>query len=391
MKSEVVEKKIEASDYTGKSMPKILIKDVQIKESMYPRTTTYIDKIREYAQNIEMLPPITINTNKILIDGYHRLHAHKERGLTEIEYEVEDIPDEKVLLRSIELNAKHGIQLTNRDKKKLALQLFDGTNGKNLTQILSVPSSTFNGWVQDIRVNKKQQIEARVIHQYLDTENTIESISKDMDMAKSTVGDIINKFPDILNSVFSDKAKPDIKERYRRFLEFRPFRGNVWDIAKLVSKTSWELDINNNYFDLDFGVIPMEVFENILYYYTKPFDTVSIPGGETELIRSCQKWYRRYTTKLTKADLVYVGYAESKEFLNHLKDCKANTKEYLVMLHPNNPDFYNSNILFDLAMENIEKIMLSYPVKMYNDLQVGQASVDKRMLKLYQILSVFKK
>ena len=84
MKEKLVEKKTDAGE-----VPKIPIEDVKIKEEMYPRTQTCVDKIKEYAQNVELLPSIITNRNSILIDGFHRLSAHKECGLKEIEYVID--------------------------------------------------------------------------------------------------------------------------------------------------------------------------------------------------------------------------------------------------------------------------------------------------------------
>lgn len=65
--------------------------------------------------------------------------------------------------------------------------------------------------------------------------------------------------------------------------DFVPFLYNIWNTSK----------INNE--QKHFGNFPIEFMENLLYYYTEPFDIVYDPfagGGVT--IDACKKWYRRY-------------------------------------------------------------------------------------------------
>jgi ParB-like chromosome segregation protein Spo0J len=45
------------------------------RQDLYPRFKPNPSKIQEYAENIERLPPIELNQDNILIDGYHRWKA----------------------------------------------------------------------------------------------------------------------------------------------------------------------------------------------------------------------------------------------------------------------------------------------------------------------------
>jgi len=64
---------------------------------------------------------------------------------------------------------------------------------------------------------------------------------------------------------------------------FQPFLYNIWNTFKEENATK------------HFGLFPEIFFENLLYYYTKPFDVVYDPfvGGGTA-IDMCKKWMRRY-------------------------------------------------------------------------------------------------
>ena len=100
----------------------VKITDIVVKKELYPRLEPSEDLIEKYSENLEILPPIVINQEKILIDGLHRLRAH-ERFDAEIKPTikciVEDIKTDEILMRAIELNSQHGLQLSYREKKQL--------------------------------------------------------------------------------------------------------------------------------------------------------------------------------------------------------------------------------------------------------------------------------
>ena len=44
-----------------------------------------------------------------------------------------------------------------------------------------------------------------------------------------------------------------------------------------------------------FGTLPQDIIEQLLYYYTEPFDVIYDPfGGAGITVDACKKWYRRY-------------------------------------------------------------------------------------------------
>ena len=51
------------------------------REDLYPRIKPDMAVIARYAENLEVLPPIEVNQNNILIDGYHRWTAHRQAAL----------------------------------------------------------------------------------------------------------------------------------------------------------------------------------------------------------------------------------------------------------------------------------------------------------------------
>ena len=77
---------------------KIKIVDVRFIKELYPRFELDNYTVNQYRQSIDQLPPILISKNNILIDGYHRIQAHKLEELDEIDADVFDSEDDKEIL-----------------------------------------------------------------------------------------------------------------------------------------------------------------------------------------------------------------------------------------------------------------------------------------------------
>jgi len=244
---------------------RVKIKDIIIRKDLYPRLDVDNKKVQEYSENIETLPRIIINQDNILIDGLHRIKAYKQRGLTEIECEVEQTKsDNEIMLRAIELNATHGLQLSYKDKRSLAIRLYDLKNRKKLIKALSVAPRTFDGWVSNKAKQLKKQKEEEAILTYLKAELTQKEVAERIGISETEMSRILQ------NCKFAEMK------------DFTPFLYNLWNSSKDNQITH-------------FGNIPQSFVENLLYYYTKPFDIVYDPfagGGVT--IDACKKWFRRY-------------------------------------------------------------------------------------------------
>ena len=107
-------------------MLRVRIDDVVIRSSLYPRLEHNRDRVRQYQECVSDLPPIEINQDNWLIDGYHRLQAHVAEGLGLIGATVThtESPYEFYLLTA-ERNSKHGLPMTASDKKKFARDCFE--------------------------------------------------------------------------------------------------------------------------------------------------------------------------------------------------------------------------------------------------------------------------
>lgn len=240
------------------------IKDIIVRMDLYPRQEVDNRKIQEYSENVDLLPPVLINQDNILIDGLHRLRANKQAGNKEVEVVIEKTASEnEIYLRAIETNSTHGLQLSMKDKQSVAMRLYDGKNDERLIKSLSISERTFRNWTQVKRKLLEEEMNNKVISRYLKAENNMTDIAKDFCINNQTVANILKS---------AELPK----------LEFTPFIYNIWNSPKDNQITH-------------FGNIPQSFIENLLYYYTEPFDIVYDPfagGGIT--IDACKKWLRRY-------------------------------------------------------------------------------------------------
>lgn len=248
---------------------KLKINEIKIRMDLYPRQEPDNRKIQEYSENVELLPPILINQDNILIDGLHRLKANKQVGNTEIECLIENTNGEnEIYIRAIETNAIHGLQLSMKDKQSIAVKLYDLKNRERLIKSLSVSPRTFDGWVSNKAKQLKQEKEEEAISLYLHAELTQKDVAEEIGVSEGYINEILKNCKNAENE--------EIKN-------FQPFLYNIWNTSKEDNSIK------------HFGLFPEVFFENLLYYHTKPFDVVYDPfvGGGTAIDCS-KKWMRRY-------------------------------------------------------------------------------------------------
>jgi len=256
----------------SKNLLLVKVEDIKFLKDYYPRADFNNETVNAYRLNIDALPPITVNKDLILIDGYHRLLAHKLEGKKEIEAEVLDVPEEEILWFATKLNAKHGFQLRKEDKQRLARMFYENHHKtlKEISEVLAVSESTLSNWLRSVIVEKRREREKQIIELYLQC-YTQQEIADKIGYSQRGVSETIQKFKNKLSD------NPIIPESLQLY--------NVWNFTNRDTR-----------YGLDFkGAIPGQIVENILYYYTEPFDIVVDPmaGGGTT-IDVCKAMYRRY-------------------------------------------------------------------------------------------------
>jgi len=291
------------------------ISDIKINEELYPRREVDEELIQTYAENLEVLPPININQDDILIDGLTRLSAHKRAEKTEIKCIVEHTKnEEEIYRRAVELNASHGKQLTRREKKDVALRLFNGENGKELAGLLSVSPDCFNKWVRNIRIVREEQFKEKIVREYLHGELTEQQVADKLATTVSKVSKVKKEVFEKINLLFREKdaAPKELQEKYWEIHKFNPFTSNIWDTRNV-----------NAFDDFDVDVSKSRLEQNLLYNYTEPFSIVYTPE-DVDLVNTCKSFCRRYfkgDNLFIKPDLAVLdGRRDIESIINNLKN-----------------------------------------------------------------------
>lgn len=326
----------------------IKVSEVVYREDLYPRIQPNATQIQQYAENLDVLPPIEINQHYILIDGFHRWTAHKKANAENIKcIVIETNSDNHLLSLAIEKNSKHGLQLSNSDKKKMAVRLYNAGSGldkKEICRVLSVSNSSLASYLTDIDKQLRAERKEKIFSMYL-AGYTMQEIADSVNVDRKTIE---RETMDIYTNLEkSPKNLADFADT-----DFEPPLYNIWSFGK---KTN---EVNH------FGNSEVRIVENLLYLYTNPFDIILDPfagGGST--IDICKKRLRRYfvsdrkpiverETEIRKLDIAI----DLPEFNNRWQDVK------LVYLDPpywKQAENQYSNDIEDLANMPIEKFNIA--------------------------------
>lgn len=256
---------------------KIKVSDVVFRKDLYPRIEHNQSKAQEYSENIEHLPPIEVNQHNELIDGFHRWTGHKLAGQDEIEATVtETTSDDHLLELAIRSNAAHGLQLSQSDKKRMAIQLYSrGTRNadrkKELAKLLSVSLSAITGWVSDLDQAEREERKKVILDMWqkcYTAEEIGEAVGLGGKQSEREVTDILANLLKCRKVQFSDDFQSPIY--------------NVWAFAKKTNET------------VHFGNTEQRIVDNLLWLYTEPKDIVVDPfGGGGSTLDVCKVRGRR--------------------------------------------------------------------------------------------------
>ena len=258
------------------------IDSIHMLDDAYPRDGLDKATIEAYRTALADLPPILITTGDVLVDGAHRLQAYRLEGKTTIPIEVDStLPElptvEQILIRSAELNARHGKQLTMTEKAKLTRGLYgksiDGVvyRTSELAAKLGADERTVREWTRTQREDEKTERQRKALDLYLQC-HTQEEIAERLGWSQQIISNDLAEFTKNGNS--AENGKPD------------PLRfADVWSFTECDKR-----------FGHDFkGRIPGQIVQHTLYYYTEVFDIVVDPmAGSGTTIDVCKLMLRRY-------------------------------------------------------------------------------------------------
>ncbi|MBB1074495.1 ParB N-terminal domain-containing protein [Rhodoferax sp. 4810] len=257
----------------------IPVSQVKFRGDLYPRMEHNQAKAQEYSENIENLPPIWVNQHYELIDGNHRRIAHQLAKCETITVEIHHTTSDAHLLElAIKTNATHGLQMSQADKKKMAIKLYAaGERGadrkKALANLLAVTVRSLTEWVKDLDQAERDARKAKIKAMYFQC-YTAEEIGDAVGLTRQALE------KDVLTQLLEDVPKVAKVQ----FLddEFQLPIYNIWSFAKKTNKTS------------HFGNTEQRIVENLLWLYTQPLDIVIDPfGGGGSTLDVCNERGRR--------------------------------------------------------------------------------------------------
>jgi len=260
----------------------VKLSDVRFDESVYPRQQHDPQLVQQYAENMEAIEAaghyICVAQDLRLVDGRHRHLAYLTLYLDDHDHEVQayiyPITDDKeVYALACELNSDAGWQMTPGDKQHACIRLYRDYKytQEEIAKSLKVRKGKVVSWLQAVLDDEKKQREAKIWDMWLGC-HTHQEIAEAAQIDRT----VVTKF---LQEMCVEFQGNDL----HNFRSFDPQPYTVWNFSKLANKTTV------------FGSIPQEIIDNLLYYYTEPFNVIFDPfGGGGSTIDMCKLRKRRY-------------------------------------------------------------------------------------------------
>lgn len=157
-------------------MTLVSLSEVVFDESIYPRSIVDAATVDKYAEAMsvgDVFPAIVVESDSNrLLDGKHRLDAHRQLGLAEIEVVFVDVPEGMhPRLFCASLSSRHGLPLPDVDAADLARALYEADPDLSVTAVakaLGRARKTVDGWLVEQRETRRQIEERqREVRRYL--------------------------------------------------------------------------------------------------------------------------------------------------------------------------------------------------------------------------------
>lgn len=277
----------------------VKLSQVVFDEAIYPRQKHDPKLVLRYAEHIDAIEAkhnyMSLSEDLRLLDGRHRHLGYQtafpddpDHEVTVYIYPVHD--DDECLDLAAELNSTSGWQLSEDDKRRLAVKMYNRADRKSqeeIARVLSVRLTTVNKWLSSILEQEQKEREDKMLGMWMAC-CTHESIAESVGLTRQAITAFLQKTQEDYhgkdNSIFRDFEEQDDDETksHRRVY-------SVWNFAKATNEVK------------HFGNIPPEIIDNLIFLYTQPFDVVFDPfGGGGSTIDMCLKRKRRYyVTDLT--------------------------------------------------------------------------------------------
>ncbi len=173
------------------------IKDLHIPQGLLPRvlTGTVEEKVEEYRELIEEcveFDPILVwereDGQYWVIDGVHRIEAHKRAGKERIKAKLVKCKDElDYRIKAIQANLKHGLALARGERPELARILYrQGVKEEEIRRIFGVSQDTVRKWLAPVKQEEKEK-KIRKALELRERGLSIREIAKELGEPKTTI------------------------------------------------------------------------------------------------------------------------------------------------------------------------------------------------------------
>lgn len=255
------------------------VDEIRFVKELYPRLREDDAAVERYRSALDHLPPIVVARDGVLVDGFHRLLAHRRESVDRVKViDLGDLTDAEIVRESITRNVAHGQQLSRDDKRRLAGKLWQqfahlpqGERNAEIQTLLSVSQRSVETWTKDARQSEKAEQQERAWDLWLDC-RSYRAIADEIDGPdEDTVGRWVS-------AKAQDCGNADAPESRQHF--------DIWTFPPARDDTAGSTSY--------FGVIPPQVVENLLWLYTEPGDIVFDPfAGSGTTIDVAKRMGRR--------------------------------------------------------------------------------------------------
>lgn len=196
--------------------PTVNIYSLIIDPNLQQRVKLNQDTIYNYSIALsegEIFPPITIwecDDGKIyLVDGFHRVEAAKLAKMDELPYSSKSGSYREAMLFTISVNADHGLQRNNADKRKAVMTLLQDSDWSQLsTRELAKLAKVSHQLVHKMRIEiadtERRQKNWQSVKEYEERKDKIETVNNDSQEKQYLYPEDAIKF---LDNDFEDEEK----------------------------------------------------------------------------------------------------------------------------------------------------------------------------------------
>lgn len=275
-------------------MTTLPIASVVFREDLYPRKTPDQARAQLYSQVVELLPPIEVNQDNILIDGWHRWTAYQLVGAETIAAKITKTKSDTELKYLAGLrNARHGSQLKMEEKRKLAREIVGAgfITKDEFALEYGISRSVVYEWMSEDdgakRLRELSSAYESVLRFHLQC-FTDDQIAAEIGQSQQEISkkiELLRQYPDLdktTKGVERDAIEHSLGRESRGFGDFSPPIYNIWAFGKKTNTVE------------HFGNTEERIVENLLWLYTQPFEIVIDPfGGGGSTLDVCERRLRR--------------------------------------------------------------------------------------------------